>query len=1740
MSFDYTGSFSGSFSGSFTGEIVSTNGVISSSAQVAANLPVGVLSSSAQVSYDGSGLVSQSNQVNYTQVKNKPTTISAFQKNSITANNRFREVTHPAISASFDTRINVLEAQTDDTGSDSQTLSFNQVNNNLTISDGNSVDLSALAGGGGGGGSSIWSTGSDYYFVSSDLQVTGSFKVSENVIADSFTGSLQGTADTASFISDTFISASAVRSGFGAGGDSTDISALNTFTGSIQTEVDSLTNATSSYLTSVPSGTISGSSQVEAIIDDTYISASAAASGFGTGGGSGDITAVIAGDGIGGGANNGDATVFLDTASAFFRTAVSASAASSGFGSGGGGGSFGDPPVITSHGFTIPEFTGSSAFIGQLVATDVTPGDTQTWAVQDSYSDNFFEVSTSGVVRATLSSSRAMNTDNTPGSGSHPFLIKVTDGQNNVVEKTIYIRVTPNSAPIFRVGGVSGNTISAFTASLDESSSAETKTQYRVYVTDADSDALTIRTGSLGTDHFSFTIGTTGVSKYVDLVQVTSSLDYESLTSYSFVITASDANYEAGYDVPNITHLPFRVEVVDNLGPGIQDQSLSGVNENSSDGTSAGSIVATDNSNPANTILYKDFTLISAHSGSDTSNPNITSSLGGTTLTDPTADAFQMNIAGAVTRKSSIFLNSDIANRYVYRVNVGDAYNIDSASALITIPIDDDAVSSIGVNGGTYYVHEGALTGKNLSTNSNGYFSGDITFTSAVSQMWEVNSIPSGYVRFQQNSATSYTGLSVTLEVDTHISGNLFYADGDTVAIQITASETSFETTKQYRDHTLTITDNEPLSMSFTDTDSNLNTNGARPSNTLTTITFTETQSGIGDTIDHTLFSFTDPSGQLTASRSSDTYYVQPLSNLSGSTDYGFTASIADSYGNITTDSHSITIAQAGIGTLTTNGTFYVIESAVNGDNIVLGASGRSGAQGDLGVTYSPQLNGAVVASFTSSNEYVGVNSSGNLTVSSSISGSDAYFDGDTITSNITFRDQYDNIGSGSITINVTENLSPSGSYTATDANLNTNGARPSNTILTLDWSDTESDALNHSTFTLSSDTTITSSWDGSYTYTITPSSNLSAGTYYVSASVKDTHGFTTANSSTSFTIAQADDGTASANGTLYVIESARSGDNIVLNSNGRTGTQGQISVSFSPSYNSPVAQNFTSTSDLVAINSSTGVLTVDSDISGSDSASGDTITTTIGWGDQYGNTDNADFNISVRTNSAPTITSDTQTTANLNTNLAVDDALLTTLVWSDTEGDSLNIDTFNLSGTNASSFSASYAGSNTFTIHANGDLSAGTYNYSANIYDEHGFNQGTYADTIIISQAGGGSITSENFYIIESALSGAVITNDSDGLGSQADANVTYSPNYGSQVAEQFNSNHSVIAIDGNGNLSIKSDISGSYHNGDSISPTIYWEDQYGNEGTGSVTINIANNVLPSATFVDESVNAPVSSGTKLVTITISDTELDSPYSVTLSGDGAASMSLDPQNAASSSWFINASDSSMTTGMTLGYTASIQDTYGSGSVNYEREFVVGAAPAADPLIYIYQANHGSDSALGSAYLAVMGGSTVDSSTPPQVTGYTANTLSFFNKVKTGTLGDASITLAASKTATLIDSASADGSVEDIIENFGTLASSITGQVIIVIPSTAANLTNIPTSVASAFGGSTSGEYVLQVQADGGGWSNTIESTDIHEVVLDSARDGVTDWFFIGRTGYNGFSNNFELRLRPSSGSAQT
>jgi hypothetical protein len=1251
-------------------------------------------------------------------------------------------------------------------------------------------------------------------------------------------------------------SASAAALGFGSGGGTTtDISALNTFTASAQSSINALNAATSSYLTSVPSGTVSSSTQITNVITDAYISASAAASGFGAGG-----ETYTAGLGILVSGN----IISLDTSSTHFRLGVSGAASFYGFGS--GGGSFGDPPVIDQSGLQIREFTGSGVFVGTLTVTDPTPGDTATWATQSGYTEGYFGISTGGSVTTLQSPSASWNT--TAGSGSnnaHPFLVQVTDGQNNTTTGTIYIYVLPNNAPVFRQTSVGGSIITSFTSSgLNENSTAGANVA-TIYFTDAEGDTITIGSGSWSygdSTHFTITKNATNVV----ITQATSSLDYETYDHYQLYLTASDSKYPSP-DSDSVTYLPVRIPVTDNLAPTLNDQSVTGVNENSANGASAGNITITDNEGDASATIVS-MVLKSAYmNGVGT---NVTGSMNGTSLYDPHADAFTYS-GITIIRKNGVYINSDIANRYEYTIGVKDAFNSTINYGVVTIPIDDDTSSTIGADGGTYYVLETAVVGANLTTNSNGYSSGDVTFSSAVSQMWEVNTVPSGYVRFT-NGSTSSTGSSVTLEVDSNISASLVY--GQTVAIQITASETSFETTKQYRDHTLNIVQNQAFTVGFTTSSDNLNTNGARPSNTLTTISFTEPQSGIGDTLNHNTFTFISSSANLTASRSGDTYLVYAKSNLSASS-YNFTASIADNHGKIGSGSHSITIVQATTGSLTTNGTFYVIESAVSGNLIYTSTNGRSGTQGDLGVTYLPQYNTASVQAFTSSNSLIHVTNAGALSLAQNVSESIyTYNAGTPITSTIYWQDQYNNIGTGSITINV-------------------------------------------------------------------------------------------------------------------------------------------------------------------AINN------------------------------------------------APSVTVDSPSTDNHNTNLGVAGAQLATLTWSDTESDALNVGSFSLSGVSASLLSSSYNGGNQFKITALNDLNAGTINYTASIKDVHGFRTGSYADSFTIAQAGGGSLASTTFYIIESAVSGANIVSTTSGTGSAASLSVQYLPvNYGTQTAEQFRTLDSIVEVSSSGLLTIKDDISGSaYQGGSSFSVTAYWLDQYGNEGTGSFTLNIVDNKVPTASFTDQSLTAPLNSiGTNLVSVTLTDPEGLTPFSMSLSGLSANSMSAVPQNAASSSYQLQTAVV-IGTGAILSYTASVFDSYNQ-ETQYKRTLTIASASVAGPTWYAYLSEIGAYADSQANSLASYGDTNddgiVDVNTP-------------FANFASGDMGDPIITSTAwvgvGEYSFLIASGSTlTGSNATPFlyhTNHFTGSNDSTG-LLIVFPSSS-ELGDLPRSTTNALGGSTAGQFVLYADRVGTG-----------------------------------------------------
>ena len=213
----------------------------------------------------------------------------------------------------------------------------------------------------------------------------------------------------------------------------------------------------------------------------------------------------------------------------------------------------------------------------------------------------------------------------------------------------------------------------------------------------------------------------------------------------------------------------------------------------------------------------------------------------------------------------------------------------------------------------------------------------------------------------------------------------------------------------------------------------------------------------IFDTLSHDNFVFTDPSGQLNAYKSGDTYLVQSLNNLSGSVVYGFTASIKDEHGfRTTTENHSITIAQASTGSLGGDVNSHIIESAESGSVVRDDTGFNGGNPSQLTVSYSPQYNSAAVQSFTSSNAAIAIDNSGNLTLGVHISGSSTG-SGDTISSTITFRDQFDNIGSGSITVNVFANQAPTATFTDIGANL-TASISSGTGLVSMSISDTESD----------------------------------------------------------------------------------------------------------------------------------------------------------------------------------------------------------------------------------------------------------------------------------------------------------------------------------------------------------------------------------------------------------------------------------------------------------------------------------------------------------------------------------------------------------------------------------------------------------------------------------------------------------------------------------------------------------
>ena len=648
-----------------------------------------------------------------------------------------------------------------------------------------------------------------------------------------------------------------------------------------------------------------------------------------------------------------------------------------------------------------------------------------------------------------------------------------------------------------------------------------------------------------------------------------------------------------------------------------------------------------------------------------------------------------------------------------------------------------------------------------------------------------------------------------------------------------------------------------------------------------------------------------------------------------------------------------------------------------------------------------------------------------------------------------------------------------------------------------------------------------------SSSWQIQPALDLTSGIYYYTASVGDKGG-ATADYTRTINISNPGTGTLSVNGNLYIIESATTGP-IYLNSNGRTGTQGQVSVAYSPNYGSQVATNFQSSNSLIAVNSTTGVLSVGDPISGSVYTSGTEIDTDISWEDQYGNHATSSITISVRPNYAPAII-EINNSSVLNTNLAVSGTTIVTVSFSDTEGDAINYDSYTFD--NPSGELEAVRNGTTYLIKALTDLPASSYSFTSTVTDEHGFTTRTSNHSVSITQATAGTISGDTvMYIIESATSGDVFR-DATGYnnGNPADIDITYIPNYGSQTPT-FISSNPAISVDSNGGLTLGVDLSGSLtQSGATFNTTLTWEDQYGNSDSSIITATVFGNQSPGATLtVNELNNEQAISGSVAATLSIIDTESNTPFSVVLSGISGSLFNAVPQNAASSSWQIQPTGALAAGSYPINVT--VTDSYSEQSTLSDT--IVISAAATD-VLYVYDVGF-----YDSTYNLNLGIQSVDSNVPPIATGYTGN--GFVDAVtSTGNLGtNFTYNWGSSRTAVLLASSSG-ANANTILTDFGAISKTNSNRFVILVPS-GSDMTGVPKTTTDQYGGSDTDEYVLEVAADGaeiGSGLGTTEVSNIHKIQLDTPVNGVSDYIMVGPANAIATSTSIELRLIPESGSA--
>lgn len=208
-------------------------------------------------------------------------------------------------------------------------------------------------------------------------------------------------------------------------------------------------------------------------------------------------------------------------------------------------------PIVEDVEFTIDEFIPANTIVGQLIATDENSNNVifnlsnNTTQIPESSDDSIitqifpFNISSNGIITTNvIPTASILNTFNDGGTLKHPLIVTATDQYGfSSGDQTIFIHVTPNTAPIF--------ISSADLGSFDEFTNAGSSIA-SLSATDFESNTFTFETSSTYTD--------------ANLTKI--AVDCNSNGNLTFRIKSSESMHN---NVDNTRH-EFDIDVVDEHG----------------------------------------------------------------------------------------------------------------------------------------------------------------------------------------------------------------------------------------------------------------------------------------------------------------------------------------------------------------------------------------------------------------------------------------------------------------------------------------------------------------------------------------------------------------------------------------------------------------------------------------------------------------------------------------------------------------------------------------------------------------------------------------------------------------------------------------------------------------------------------------------------------------------------------------------------------------------------------------------------------------------------------------------------------------------------------------------------------------------------------------------------------------------------------------------------------------------